>query len=111
MPPKGAPLHAKVLDTEARLFDVEPYYGPASGDIALTDPDGGECLAVMKVTEKHAIDKAHKGDRRADREVLHAEMAGSRPRTKSMMWWTGAFSISNLPVDASKRDSVKQCQF
>ena len=28
-------------------------------DIALTDPDNGEILATMKVTEKYAIDKAH----------------------------------------------------
>jgi sulfate adenylyltransferase len=28
-------------------------------EIALTDPEGGEALATMKVTEKYAIDKAH----------------------------------------------------
>jgi len=28
-------------------------------DIALADPDGGELLATMRVTEKYAIDKAH----------------------------------------------------
>ncbi|HWI14329.1 MAG TPA: sulfate adenylyltransferase, partial [Burkholderiales bacterium] len=28
-------------------------------EIALIDPDGGEALATMKVTEKYAIDKAH----------------------------------------------------
>jgi sulfate adenylyltransferase len=28
-------------------------------DIALADPDGGEALAVMKVTEKYGINKAH----------------------------------------------------
>ncbi len=28
-------------------------------DIALVDPDGGELLATMLVTEKYAIDKAH----------------------------------------------------
>ena len=32
----------------------------ASGqDIALLDPDNGECLATMTVTERYAIDKAH----------------------------------------------------
>jgi sulfate adenylyltransferase len=29
------------------------------GDVALVDPDNGEILATMKVTEKYAIDKAH----------------------------------------------------
>jgi sulfate adenylyltransferase len=29
------------------------------GEIALRDPDGGECLAILKVTEKYTIDKAH----------------------------------------------------
>ncbi len=29
------------------------------GEIALVDPDGGELLATMLVTEKYAIDKAH----------------------------------------------------
>ena len=29
------------------------------GEIALIDPEGGEALATMKVTEKYAIDKAH----------------------------------------------------
>jgi sulfate adenylyltransferase len=29
------------------------------GDIALVDPDNGEILATMKVTEKYRIDKAH----------------------------------------------------
>jgi sulfate adenylyltransferase len=28
-------------------------------EIALADPDGGELLATMRVTEKYAIDKAH----------------------------------------------------
>jgi sulfate adenylyltransferase len=29
------------------------------GDVALLDPDNGEILATLKVTEKYAIDKAH----------------------------------------------------
>jgi sulfate adenylyltransferase len=29
------------------------------GDVALLDPDSGEILATLKVTEKYAIDKAH----------------------------------------------------
>jgi len=29
------------------------------GDIALTDPDNGDVLATMRVTEKYTIDKAH----------------------------------------------------
>jgi sulfate adenylyltransferase len=29
------------------------------GEIALRDPDGGECLAILKVTEKYTIDKSH----------------------------------------------------
>ena len=32
---------------------------PAGGEIALADPDNGELLATMKVTEQYAIDKAH----------------------------------------------------
>jgi sulfate adenylyltransferase len=28
-------------------------------DVALTDPEGGECLAILRVTEKYRIDKAH----------------------------------------------------
>jgi len=28
-------------------------------DVALEDPEGGECLAVLRVTEKYRIDKAH----------------------------------------------------
>jgi sulfate adenylyltransferase len=31
----------------------------AGGDVALTDPDDGSVLAVMNVTEKYRIDKAH----------------------------------------------------
>ena len=31
----------------------------AGGEVALVDPDNGEILATMKVTEKYAIDKAH----------------------------------------------------
>lgn len=31
----------------------------SGGEITLTDPDNGEILATMRVTEKYAIDKAH----------------------------------------------------
>jgi sulfate adenylyltransferase len=32
---------------------------PVGSEIALTDPDGGELLATMRVTESYRIDKAH----------------------------------------------------
>lgn len=32
---------------------------PVNGEIALVDPDNGEFLATMRVTEKYSIDKAH----------------------------------------------------
>lgn len=32
---------------------------PVNGEIALADPDNGEILATMRITEKYSIDKAH----------------------------------------------------
>lgn len=47
MPPSVSALHAKVLDAEARLFDVEPYYEPAGGEIALLEAAYASQLPVL----------------------------------------------------------------
>jgi len=47
MTSKVAPLHAKVLDAEARLFDSEPYYEPIGEEIALFEAAYASCLPVL----------------------------------------------------------------